>query len=89
MPRAGTRRNRRGGSIASWVKSAHQKMRSVNGYSRGLSAAWDKYGKHKGKNLGVHSEIINKAVALGLSKLKQAGYGRSGHGLKRTGKGLR
>lgn len=89
MPRARTRRNRRGGSMTSWAKAAHQKMRSINGYSRGLSAAWDKYGKFKGKNLSVHTEIINRAVALGLNKLKQAGYGRSGHGLKRTGMGLK
>jgi hypothetical protein len=88
MPRSRTRRHR-GGGIVNWIKSAHQKMRSVNGYSRGLSAAWEKYGKIRLKSSSPYPGLINKAVALGINKIRQAGYGRSGHGLKRTGMGLR
>jgi hypothetical protein len=76
---------RRGGSIASWIGNAHKKIRSINGYSRGLSMGYNKYGRDLvNKNTGKYSTIINRGVELGLAKLKQSGYG-----LKLAGAGRR
>jgi hypothetical protein len=90
MPKRRTTKKRsRGGSIGAWAKKAHGFMRSKNLYSRGLSAAYDKYGKSfVSRKAGKHSDLVNKGVALALTKLRQKGYGRGG-GLRRTGNGLR
>ena len=57
-------------------KNAHKKLRSVNAYSRGLSAGYNKYGKNLvKKHAGKYSPLIDRGVKLGLAKLKQAGYG--------------
>jgi hypothetical protein len=87
MPKRRTtkKRSRRGAGIKDWVLKAHNLMRSKNGYSRGLSAAYNKYGKPLvAKKLGKHAGIVNKGVSIALNKLRQSGYG-----LRRTGNGLR
>jgi hypothetical protein len=91
MPRAKKRTTRRrGGSIKQWALRAHNKMRSINGYSRGLSHAYNRFGKSQVSKLGKHAGLVNKGVEIALAKLKQSGYGlrRSGNGLTRSGNGL-
>jgi hypothetical protein len=92
MPKRRTKKKcgcRRGGSIGKWIGSAHKKLRSVNAYSRGLSAGYNKYGHNLvKKHSGRYAPIIDRGVALGLAKLKQAGYGLKLAGAGRHG-GLR
>ena len=84
------KRSRRGGSLRAWARKAHNYVKSKNGYSRGLSAAYNKYGKNVvNKKFGKYSGVVDKGVAMALGKLKQAGYGKCGSGLRRTGHGLR
>jgi hypothetical protein len=68
-------------------------MRKNNGYSKGLSMAYNKYGKNLvNKKLSKsNAGMVDKGVQMALAKLKQSGYGlrRSGSGLRRTGNGLR
>jgi hypothetical protein len=79
------KRSRRGAGIADWAKKAHGFMRSKNLYSKGLSYAYNKFGKpFVSKKLGKHSDMVNKGVEIALNKLRQSGYG-----LRRTGMGLR
>jgi hypothetical protein len=61
-------------------------MRSKNGYSKGLSMAYNKYGqKAVAKRLSPsNAALVDKGVSMALSKLKQSGYG-----LRRAGMGLR
>ena len=86
------KKRRRGGSLGEWAKRAHAAIRSRNGYSRGLSYAYNKWGKPMlDSKAGQHSAIIDKGIQYGLDQLKQRGYGlkRSGSGLMRVGRGLR
>jgi len=84
---------RRGAGIKDWVKRAHGFIRSKNGYSRGLSHAYNKWGKPlvNSKLSKSNSALVQMGVKAGLAKLKQSGYGlrRSGNGLRRAGNGLR
>jgi hypothetical protein len=98
MPRKRTQtkrktRRRRGSGILDWAKKAHQTIRSNNGYSKGLSLAYNKWGKSAvGQKLSKsNAALVNKGVALGLAKLRQSGYGlsRAGNGLRRSGMGAR
>jgi hypothetical protein len=84
--------SRRGGALKDWTKKAHNYIRSRNGYSKGLSYAYNRFGRPMvDKKFGQHSALVNSGVNIALGKLKQAGYGlrRTGHGLRRTGNGLR
>ena len=85
--------HRRGSGIMDWIRKGHQTMRKNNMYSKGLSYAYDKYGKQKvGQTLSKsNAALVNRGVSLGLAKLRQQGYGlsRAGNGLRRTGNGLR
>ena len=84
--------SRRGGSLKAWATKGHKFMRANNLYSRGLSAAYNKFGKPLvSKKAGKHSDMVNKGVEIALNKLRQSGYGlrRTGMGLRRTGMGLR
>ena len=84
------KRSRRGGSLKSWASKAHNFMKSKNGYSKGLTMAYNKYGKPMvNKKLGKHAGMVDKGVQMALAKLKQSGYGRRGSGLRRSGNGLR
>jgi hypothetical protein len=92
MPKRKTKRkSRRGGSLRDWATKAHNFMKSKNGYSRGLSHIYSKYGKSAiGKRLSTsNAGLVDKGVQMALSKLKQSGYGRCGSGLRRSGHGLR
>jgi hypothetical protein len=86
------RSRRRGGSLKAWATKAHALMRKNNGYSRGLSQIYSKYGKSAvGKRLSAsNAGLVDKGVGMALARLKQAGYGRRcGSGLRRSGNGLR
>lgn len=86
-----TKRSRRG-SLRDWASKGHSYMKSNNGYSKGLSMAYNKYGKHQvNKRLSKENAgLVNKGVSMALAKLKQSGYGRlRGSGLRRSGNGLR
>lgn len=96
MPRKRTSRKRkcrRGAGIRDWIRKGHNMIRSKNGYSRGLSYAYQKYGKkYVGSKLSKsNSKLVDAGVQAGLKALKQRGYGlrRSGMGLRRSGMGLR
>ena len=95
MPRKQTKRRtrRRGAGIKEWIKKAHNLIRTKNGYSRGLTYAYNRYGRAKvGKHLKPsHANLVDRGVRAGLQKLRQAGYGlrRSGNGLRRSGMGRR
>jgi hypothetical protein len=85
-------KSRRGAGIATWAKNAHGLMRKHNAYSKGLSYAYNKYGKPMvARRLPKNSAIVDRGVKMALTKLKQAGYGlrRSGNGLRRSGSGTR
>ena len=82
----------RGGSLVDWAKKAHSAIKIKNGYSRGLSYAYNKWGKPMLESkVGTHSAIIDKGIQYGLDQWKQRGYGlkRTGSGLMRVGRGLR
>ena len=81
---------RRGSGIQKWIKKAHDKVRSYNKYSNALKLGYNKYGKKQiDKKFGNTAPLVHKGVESGLSKLKQAGYGRCGSGIRRSGNGLR
>jgi hypothetical protein len=83
------KRSRRGGSLKAWAMKGHKFMRSKNLYSKGLSAAYNRFGKPLvSRKAGKHAGMVNKGVEMALSKLRQSGYG-CGSGLRRTGMGLR
>jgi hypothetical protein len=85
------KRSRRGGSLKTWAKKSHAFMRKNNGYSRGLNQIYSKYGKSAvAKRLSAsNAGLVDKGVGMALARLKQAGYGKCGSGLRRSGNGLR
>jgi hypothetical protein len=80
------RKSHRGRGIREWASKAHAFIKSKNGYSKGLSYAHNRFTKPMlEKRLSkTNAKIVNQGIQMGLSKLKQSGYG-----LRRSGMGRR
>ena len=91
MPRKTKKKvRRRGSGIRDWIRKGHSKIRSYNGYSNAMKLGYNKYGKNQiDKKFGDYAPLVHKGVESGLSKLKQAGYGKCGSGIRRSGNGIR